>query len=143
MRTLICEGLEGFYSSIGLTYTPWLRRSFLVGDIFFNFAYLIGSFPYGTPLIRVNRGAQDISLYTHTWRPSKAMSDSSKVRLSPSASFRQLLIPSIYSSCLVQVFVDLKVHRQLWGGTIDFILSLFGYERASEPDEFIRTIAFA
>ena len=132
-----------FYSSMGLTYAHWLRRSFIVGDIFFNFAYLTWSFPYGILLIRVNRGAQDISIYTHAWRPSKAMSDSSKVRLSPSASFRQLLISSIYSSCLVQVFVDLRVHRHLWGGTVDFILSLFSYERTSEADEFIRTVAFA
>jgi len=38
------------------------------------------------------------------------MSASSNVRLSSSASLRQLHIPSIYSSRLVQVFVVLKVH---------------------------------
>ena len=113
MRTLIYEGFGFFYSSIGLTSTPWPRRSFLVGEIFFNLHILQNPFLIGVFLIRVYCGAQDISLYTYVWRPSKAMSDSSKVRLSPSASFRQLLIPSIYSSCLVQVFVDLKVHCQL------------------------------
>ena len=35
MHTLICKGLGGFYSSIGLTSPPWLRRPFLVG-VFMN-----------------------------------------------------------------------------------------------------------
>ena len=109
MRTLVCEGFGGFYSSIGLTSIPWLRRSFLVGEILFNSHILRNSFLVGLLFIRVIRGAQDISLYTYVWRPSKAISDSSKVCLSPSASFQQLLIPFTYSSRLVQMFVDLKV----------------------------------
>ena len=60
-------------------------------------------------MIRVKYGAQDISLYAYARRPSKAMLDLSKARLSSSASLRQLLIPFIYSSHLVQVFVELKV----------------------------------
>ena len=99
----------GLYSSIGLISVPWLRRSFLVREILFNSRILQNPFLVGLPLIKVNRGAQDISLYSHAWRLSKVMSDSSKVCLFPLASFCQLLIPSTYSSCLVQMFVDLKV----------------------------------
>jgi len=44
-------------------------------------------FLIGSPLIRVNRGVQDVSLYTHVWSPCKAMLDPSKVYLSPSASY--------------------------------------------------------
>ncbi|KAK9984541.1 hypothetical protein SO802_034066 [Lithocarpus litseifolius] len=76
--------------------------------ILLNSRILRNPFLVGLPSIMVNRRAQDISLCTNAWRPSKAMSDSSKVCLSPPASFRQLLIPSSYSSRLVQVFVDLK-----------------------------------
>ena len=36
-------------------------------------------FLIGILLIRVNRRAQDVSLYTHAWRPSKAMLNPSKV----------------------------------------------------------------
>ena len=60
----------------------------------------MGFFPYRTLLIRVKRGAQDISLYAYTWRSREAMSAS---------SLCQLHILSIYSSCLVHVFVVLKV----------------------------------
>ena len=38
-------------------------------------------------MIRVNCGAQDVSLYTHSWRPSKAMLDQSQVFFSSSASY--------------------------------------------------------
>jgi len=61
-------------------------------------------------LIKVKRGAQDIFVYAYVWRPSKAMSASLEVRLSFSASLYQLLIPSVYSSRFIQVFVVLKVH---------------------------------
>ena len=60
-------------------------------------------------MIRAKRGVQDISLYAYAWRPSKALSALSKVRLSSLASLRRPYIPSIYSSRLVQVFVVLKV----------------------------------
>ena len=30
MRTLVCEGIGGFYSSIGLTSLPWIRSLFLI-----------------------------------------------------------------------------------------------------------------
>ena len=77
----------GFYSSIGLTSVPWHRRPFLVGKIFMNACILQDPFLVGIPLIRVNRGVQDVSLYTHVWSSSKAMSDPSEVYLSISASF--------------------------------------------------------
>ena len=97
-------GLRGswdFYSSIRLIFVLWLRRSFLLGEIFFNSRILRDLFLIRLPLIRVNRGVQDIFLYTCAWRPSKTMSDSSKVCLLPTTSFRQLLIPSICFSRLV------------------------------------------
>ena len=68
------------------------------------FIYFTRSFPYRTLLVRVKRGAQDIFSYTYAWKPSKATLASSRVRLSSSASLRQLHIPSIYSSRLVQLF---------------------------------------
>ena len=59
-------------------------------------------FLVGIPLIWVNCEAQDVSLYIHVWEPSKATSDPLKVYLSSSASFRQLLIPSMHSSRLIR-----------------------------------------
>ena len=70
-------------------------------------------------------------------RGGQVMSTSSKVRSSSLASLHQLYISSVYSSYLVQVFVVFKVQPS------SFILSLLGRERASEVDEFIRTVAFA
>ena len=43
-------------------------------------------------MIRVNRGAQDVSLYTHSWRPSKAMLDPSQVSFSTSVSYLGILV---------------------------------------------------
>ena len=106
-------GLRGswdFYNSMRLIFVLWLRRSFLLGEIFFNSRILRDHFLIGLPLIRVNRGVQDISLYTYVWRPNKAMSDSSKVCLLPTASFCQLLIPSMCFSRLVQMLLGLKAH---------------------------------
>ena len=69
MRTLICESFGGFYSSIGLTLIPWLRRYFFVREILFNLRILRNSFLVGLTLIRVYCGVQDIFLHTHMWRP--------------------------------------------------------------------------
>ena len=84
----------------------------------------MGSFPYKTLLIKVKRRVQDISIYAYVWRLSEAMSASSKVRLSSSASLHQLHIASIYSSRLVQVFVVLKVQPLAlkWNGRLYFIV---------------------
>ena len=71
-----------------MTFVPWHKGLFLVGKIFINMRILRDPFLVGIPSIRVSRGAQDVSLYIHTWRPSKAMSNPSKVYLSPSDSFR-------------------------------------------------------
>ena len=87
MRTLIFEGFGGFYSNVELTFVPWRRGSFLVGMILSNTRIVQDLFLVGILLIKVNRGVQDVSLYTHAWGPSKALSDLSKVSLSPLASF--------------------------------------------------------
>ena len=76
----------GFYNSVELTSVPWRRGSFLVGKILINTCILQDPFLIGILLIRVNRGVQDISLYTHSWKASKATLDSSKASFSPSAS---------------------------------------------------------
>ena len=47
MYTLVCGGLEVFYSSIGLTFVPWLKRSFFMREIFFNSRILRDSFFIG------------------------------------------------------------------------------------------------
>ena len=70
MRILVCEGIRAFYSSKGLTYLPWCRALFLIGILYeriFQNPFLIGVF-----FINTKHGAQDISLYMQTWRPSKA-----------------------------------------------------------------------
>ena len=80
--------------------------------IFINAYILQDPFLVGIPSIRVSRGAQDVSLYIRVWGPSKAMSDPSKVYLSSSASFLQLLIPSMHSSHLVQESLISRHTRQ-------------------------------
>ena len=115
----------GFLQQVGLTFVPWHRGSFFVGKIFINARILQDPFLVGIPLIRVIRGAQDVSLYIHAWRPSKATSDLSKVYLSPSASFRQLLILSMHSGCLVQESLISRRTYQPWDETVNFMVSLF------------------
>ena len=56
MRTLVCEGLRGFYSSIRLTFVSWLRRSFPVGDIFFASLILRDPFLIGLSWLKLNVG---------------------------------------------------------------------------------------
>ena len=63
MRTLICEDFGVFYSSIGLTLVPWLRRYFLVGEILFNSRILQNPFFIGVFLIRVYCGVQGILIH--------------------------------------------------------------------------------
>ena len=60
-------------------------------------------------MIRVKRGAQDISLNAYAWRPREATSASLRVRLSSSATFCQPLTLSTYSSRLIQMLVELEV----------------------------------
>ena len=96
-------GLLGFYSSIELTSVPWRRGSFLIGKIFINTRILQDPFLVRILLIRVNRGVQDVSLYIHSWRPSKAMLDLSQVSFSPSTSFHQLPILLRRFGCLTQM----------------------------------------
>ena len=78
--------LWGFYNSVELTSVPWRRGSFLVGKILINMRILQDPFLIGILLIRVNSEVQDVSLYTHSWRESKATLDSSKASFFLSAS---------------------------------------------------------
>ena len=64
-------GSRVFYSSVGLTSMPWLRRCFLVGEKLFISCILQNPFLVGVFLIRVKCGAQDISLYTYVCEPCK------------------------------------------------------------------------
>ena len=57
IRTLVCEGFGGFYSSVKLTFVFWWRWSFLVGNILVNAHILRDPFLIGTLLIKVNCGA--------------------------------------------------------------------------------------
>ena len=120
---------------MGLIFVPWFRRSFLVGEILFNSHILLDLFLIGLSWLGLSVGHKIFPYML--MREGQAMSASSKVRLSSLASLRQLHIPSMYYSRLVQVFVVFKVQPS------SFILSLLGRERASEVDEFIRTVAFA
>ena len=88
----------GFYSSVGPKSMPWSRSSFLIGESLFNLCIFWNPFLVGVFLIRGKHGAQDISLYTHAWRPSKATSDSSKIHISPSTYSLQLILFSLLSS---------------------------------------------
>ena len=108
----------GFYSSVELTSVPWRRGSFLVGKILINSRILWDPFLVEILSIRVNYRAQDISLYTHSWRPSKAMLVPSQVSFTPSISFYQLLIP--YSILVVSYKC-----RQLGGEVVVFTMSSF------------------
>ena len=76
---------------------PWSRSSFLIGENLFNPCIFQNPFLIGVFLIRGKRGAQNISLYTHTWRPSKAPSDSLEIHISPSAYSLQLILFSLLS----------------------------------------------
>ena len=84
------------------------ERAFLCREDSINTHILQEPFLVRILLIRVNRGTQDVSLYTHAWKPSKALSDLSKFSLSPLASFRQLLIPSRHSGRLIHVRLMVK-----------------------------------
>ena len=136
MRTLNCEGF-GVFMVGKVDIVPWHRGLFLVGKIFITTRILRDPFLVGIPSIRVSRGAQDVSLYIHTWRPSKAMSDSSKVYLFPSASFHQLLILSMHSSRLIQVS---HPSASLWNRRLYGVIV---YKGTSKVIEFVRTINFA
>ena len=84
-------------------------------------------------MIRVNRGAQDVSLYTHSWRPSKAMLDPSQVSFSLSTSFCQLFISSRRFGHLTQMSSGIEVESSAY----DTILLIFT-KCISKVDGFIR-----
>ena len=121
-----------------MTFVSWYKGLFLVGKIFINTHILQNPFLVGIPSIRVSRGVQDVPLYIHAWKPSKAMSNPSKVYLSLSTSFRHLLIPSMHSGRLIQVLLHpsaLRWNYRLYGVVV--------YECTSKVVRFIRTVSFA
>ena len=63
-----------------------MERVFPYGKILIIAQILWDSFLVEILLVRVICGAQDVSIYTHSWSPSKAMLGSSMASLSPSAS---------------------------------------------------------
>ena len=69
------------------------------------------------------------------------MSDPSKVYLSPSASFRQLLILFMHFSRLIQVSLIFKAQPSTlrWNRRLYDIVA-YVYECTSKADEFIRTV---
>ena len=129
-----------------MTFVTWLRGLFLVGKIFITTRILRDPFLVGIPLIRVSRGAQDVSLYIHAWRPSKAMSNSSNVYLSPSTSFRQLLFLSMHSGRLIQVShpSTLWWNRWLYGVVVykgtSKVVGLSGSSALLHVNEFINLL---
>ena len=148
----------GFYSSVEPKSMPWSRSSFLIGENLFNLCIFRNPFLLGVFLIRGKHGAQDISLYTHVWRPSKATSDSSKIHISPSTYSLQLILFSLLSSAyyLQLIFFNLlspayylqltifsllcpRCNRQVWGGAVDFTTRL---SLISEVDNLVMSIAF-
>ena len=56
-------GALGFYSSVESTFVSCLGRCFLMGKILINTRMLRDSSHVGIPLTRVDRGAQDISMW--------------------------------------------------------------------------------
>ena len=60
------RGSWGFYSSRGLTSLPWFRSFFLIGVHISVFCRILSLQETNT-----GYGAQDVSLYMHTWRPSQ------------------------------------------------------------------------
>ena len=137
-------GFWGFYSSVGPKSKPWSRSSFLIGENLFNPCIFRNPFPVGVFLIRGKRGAQDIFLYTHAWRPSKAMSDSSEIHISPSVySFQltvfSLLSPTYYLQLTVFNLLYPRCSRQVWGGAVDFTTKL---SLISEDDNLVMSVAF-
>ena len=71
MRTLVCEGLGFFYSSIGLILVLWLRRSFFVGENLFNSRILRNPFLVGVLLIGLSVERKIFPYILMSWNPSK------------------------------------------------------------------------
>ena len=137
-------GFWGIYSSVGPKSMPWSRSSFLIGENLFNPCIFRNPFLVGVFLIRGKHGAQNISLYTHAWRPSKAMLDSSEIHISPSTYSLQLILFSLLSStyCLQLTVSSLlcpRCNRQVWGGAVDFTIRL---SLMSEVDNLVMSVAF-
>ena len=101
----------GFLQQVGLIFFPWHRGLFLVRTIFITTHILRDPFFIGIP--------------------------SSKVYLSPSASFYQLLILSMHSSRLIQVLHPSALwwNRRLYGVIV--------YKGTSKVVEFVRIVSFA
>ena len=97
MRTFVCEGFGVFIVVQGRN--PYLDPKVLSLQERTSLICVSSGNPFliGVYLIRGKRGAQDISLYTHAWRPSKATSGSSASPTTSSGS-SALRTPSSGSS---------------------------------------------
>ena len=109
----------GFYSSIGLTLIPWLRRCFLVGEILLSLRILWNPFLIGVFLIRVYHGQQGILI---CGAQVKEMLDLSRharpVSFIPSTSH---FVYAFWSSRLC--IDDLEAHSLASGWTTSFMES--------------------
>ena len=133
----------GFYSSMGLAFVPWLRRSFLVGEIFFNSRILRDPFLIRLSWLELNM-RHKIFPYM-LMREGQVKPCQSRQRFAYSL---QLLSVNFISRLYILVILfrcllPSRCNLQIWSRTIDFILSLSGRECASEADEFTKTIALA
>ena len=124
-----------FYSSVEPKSMPWSRSSFLIGENLFNPCIFRNPFLVGVFLIRGKHEAQDISLYTHAWRPSKATSDSPKIHISPSTYSLQLILFSLLSSAyyLQLIAFSLLSPTYCLQPTIFNLLSLTYYLQLTVP----------
>ena len=92
-----------------MTFVSQQGRSFLVDKILINTRILWDPFLIKVPLIRVNRGVQDISLYRYSQRSSQAMLD-------PLAS----LFPSTFIT--IGLSPHSKTSRQLYGDALSDVI---------------------
>ena len=121
-------GSWGFYSRMGLTFVLWLIISFLVGENFFNSCILWDPFLIRLSWLELNQ--------VHKIFPYMLMRGGQVRPCQPRQRFTYpLLLPFInFLSRLYILVVSFRClltsrcNCQLWGGTVNFILSLLGYE---------------
>ena len=133
-------GFWGFYSSVRPKSMPWSRSSFLIEENLFNPCIFWNPFLIGVFLIRGKRRAQDVSLYTHAWRPSKVTSGSSAspttssgLSASPTPSSGSSASPTPSSGVISFAYYLVKVVSFTYSlvGVISFAYSLVKVVRDS------------
>ena len=128
---------------MGLTFVSWPRRSFLVGEILFASYILQDPFFIGLSWLELNMGHK---IFSHI--PMRGSQVKPRQLRQGFAYPLQLPFVNFISRpyilvVLFRCFVVARCSRQLLCGTVDFILSLLGHERASEADEFTKTVTLA